>query len=168
MKKIFLILSFLFLLNTPTFSLELQGGVKFNVDSARDYVQSAQINNIPIPASALFVENQETQKIVYSYNNSGEVIGITVQNKTDPTKARIYDRDRRLIYVETYDKPVSVYPHRGYRYNMDGKLVLTSLTVSKDEMFRFTPDGKLVAHSINGVIYDEDGNIIGTGKANKD
>jgi len=31
-------------------------------------------------------------------------------------------------------------------------------------MFRFTPDGELIAHAINGVIYDENGNVIGTAK----
>lgn len=155
MKKIiYLIICFLFLI-TSAQSMELQGGVKYTVDSARDYVQEAQQNQSEISGPFEF-SAENTEKVVYSYNNSGDVIGITVQYINEPQKAYIYGRNKTLIYIDKYDKPVSIYPHRGYRYDMDGKLILSSLTVSKNEMFRFSPDGKLIAHSLNGVIYDED------------
>jgi len=148
---------------TSAQAMELEGGVKYTVDSARDYVQEGQQNNIEISGPFKF-SAKNTEKVVYSYNNSGEVIGITVQYINEPTKAYIYDRNKTLIYIDKYDKPVSIYPHRGYRYDMDGKLNLSSLTVSKNEMFRFAPGGKLIAHSVDGIIYDEDGNVIGTAK----
>ena len=141
-------------------SLKLEGGVSYTVDSARDYVQEAQADNIQITGPFQF-QADNVEKTVYSYNNAGEVVGITVQYINEPTKAYIYDRNNNLIYMDKYDKPVSVYPHRGYRYNLQGKLTLTSLTVSKNEMFRFTPDGELLVHSINGVMYDEGGMVIG-------
>jgi len=101
---------------------------------------------------------------VYSYNNSGDVVGITVGYINEHKKAYIYDKRGNLIYMDNYDKSVDIYPHRGYRYKMDGTLDLTTLTVSKNEQFRFTPDGRLLAHAVNGVIYDESGNVIGSSK----
>ena len=92
------------------------------------------------------------------------VIGITVQYINEPDKAYIYGPDKTLIYMDKYDKPVSVFPHRGYRYTIDGKLNLTSLSVSPNEHYRFSPSGSLIAHSVDGIIYDENGSQIGTAK----
>lgn len=164
MKKITFLLTLLVLfIQTPkVFAIELQGGVKFNVDSARDYVREGQSNTIQITGHDYFQNDDTVGRIVYSYNNEKEIVGITVQYKNDSKMAYIYGKNNNLKYVEKYDRDVNLYPHRGYRYNLDGKLILTSLTVSKDEMFRFTPEGKLLAHSMNGIIYDESGNPIGS------
>lgn len=143
---------------------ELNGGVSFNVNSAREYIQSGQANSIEISGPLVFTNGSNVQKKVYSYNNNGDIIGITVQYKGESNKAYIYGPTNKLIYIDKYDKPVNIYPHRGYRYNLDGKLILTSLTVSKNELFRFSPNGSLLAHSVNGIIYDENGNKIGSGK----
>lgn len=165
MKKIlffiltFCILHFAFCVS----AVELNGGVSFDVNSAREYIQSGQTDSIEISGPVVFSDNN-VQKKVYSYNNNGDVIGITVQYKGESNKAYIYGPNNKLIYIDKYDKPVNIYPHRGYRYNLDGKLILTSLTVSKNEMFRFSPNGNLIAHSVNGIIYDENRNIIGRGK----
>ena len=61
-------------------------------------------------------------------------------------------------------RSVSQSRYRGYRYDLNGTLILTSLTVSKKELFRFTPEGQLLVHSINGIIYDENGRVIGRAK----
>lgn len=163
MKKFILTILSIFIF-TPMYGVELQGGVSFDVNSAREYVQEKQVDNINISGPIIFDKNSETQKVVYSYNNNGDVIGITVQYKGEPKLAYIYNAQNQLIYVDKYDKPIDIYPHRGYRYNLKGELVLTSLTVSKKEMFRFDPKGKLIAYSLNGIIYDEKGKKIGTGK----
>lgn len=162
MKKIiYLIIIFLFCSNT-VFSIELEGGVKYSVDEAREYIQEGQENNIDIIGHATFDENDSNiEKIVYSYNNSHEVVGVTVQYKGEMNLAYIYVKNK-LKYVDKYDRNVNFYPHRGYRYNIAGELVSTSLSVSKKEHFRFTPEGKLLAHSINGIIYDENGKAIGS------
>lgn len=160
-KIIYTLLSILIIANsTASIATELQGGVSFNVDSARQYVQEGQANYAEVFGPFEFVA-QNTERVVYSYNNGGDVIGITVQYINEPTKAYIYGRDKKLIFMDKYDKPTNVYPHRGYRYKPDGELFLTTLTVSKNETFRFTPEGELLAHTLNGVTYDEAGNIIG-------
>ena len=123
-KIIYLIFSFL-LLTTPAISIELQGGVKFDVDSAREYLQDGQENTAEITGPFRF-QAKNTEKVVYSYNNAGTVIGVTVQYINEPAKAYIYGRDKSLIYMDKYDKSVDIYPHRGYRYDLDGRLTLTS------------------------------------------
>lgn len=141
----------------------IQGRVSFTVNSAREYIQDGLPENTKIPAKYYQFQAKNVEKAVTSYNNSGEVVGLTVQYINEPAKAYIYKKGH-LAYYEIYDNPVNVYPHRGYRYDLDGNLVMTSLTVSKNELYRFSAEGELIAHSINGIIYDEAGKVIGTGK----
>lgn len=166
MKKFFcLIIPILFLVNvTPSaYGEVLEAGIKYDVAAAREYLKDGQVDSINISGPFEFVA-KNTKQVVYSYNNSGDVIGITVEYINEPNRAYIYGRNKQLLYVDKYDKPVNIYPHRGYRYNLDGKLILTSLTVSKKEQFRFSPEGNLIAHAINGIIYDENNNVIGKAK----
>lgn len=162
MKRIILTL-FLLVFSPLVYAKPLEGRVSYTVDSARAYVKEGQQDSINI-SGPFEIQANSVKKAVRSYNNSGDVIGITVEYVNEPTKAYIYNKNGKLIYLDKYDRDVDIYPHRGYRYNLDGKLILTSLTVSQKEMFRFSPAGKLIAHSINGVIYDENGNVIGHGK----
>lgn len=163
MKKI-ICLFILLMLSNSSFAAQIQqGGVSFNVNSAREYVQEGQQDTADISGPYKF-EINNVERVIYSRNNSGELVGITVQYINDPYRDYIYNKNKELIAMDVYDRPINVYPHRGYRYNLEGKLILTSLTVSKNEMFRFDPDGSLIAHSVNGIIYDENGRIIGNGK----
>lgn len=159
-KTLYLLISFLIFVNY-SFAAELKGGVAFDVNSAREYVQDGQVDSMEISGPYTFKNDSNVQKKVYSYNNSGNIVGITVQYKGEPNKAYIYGPNNNLIYIDKYDKPVNIYPHRGYRYDLNGKLILTSLTVSEKELFRFSPEGELIAHSVNGIIYDENGSVIG-------
>lgn len=143
------------------FAATLQGGVAFDVKSARDYVQDGIPDGVRVEQAYVFSNSDAVKKKVCSYNNIGEVIATTVTYKNEPDKAYIYGRSNQLIYVDQYDRNIDEYPHRGYRYDTNGQLTLTSLTVSANEMFRFDPNGKLLAHSVYGVIYDEQGNVIG-------
>jgi hypothetical protein len=163
MRIIYLFIFILFFSSIAT-GMELKGEAVFNVDSAREYLKEGQSDNIEINAPKFFADSSNVEKMVSSYDNGGNLIGITVQYKQESNKAYIYDINNRLIYVDRYDKSVNIYPHRGYRYNLEGKLILSSLTVSKDEQFRFSPEGKLIVHSIKNIIYDENGKIIGFGK----
>lgn len=164
MKKILYLFVIIFALcNSSAFADNISGGVSYTVTSARKYVQSGQVNEIAPPKKYLvFVNGSNIEKITYSYINSDQILGRTVVYKGDSTIAYIYDgTNDKLKYIDKYDKNINVYPHRGYRYDLKGKLILTSLTISKNEQFRFTPEGKLLAHAANGIIYDENGNVIG-------
>lgn len=161
MKKIVYLFLSVLLITNSSLAAELKGGVSYDVKSARQYVQEGQVDTIDVSAHPFFNQDQSVAKVVYSYNNKGDIIAATVQYKSDPTMAYIYGRDNKLIYIDKYDRNVNLYPHRGYRYNLYGKLILKSLTVSENELFRFSPDGKLEVHSINGVMYNENGRVIG-------
>lgn len=164
MKKIILTIVCILISNICP-AVTIDGGVKYTTQSAREYV----FNDIPqfkldanIPY--FFKRGTNVERLIYSYDNYNNIIGITVQYKNELNKAYIYNRDKNLIYIDIYDKNTNLYPHRGYRYDMRGKLILTSLSVSKDEHFRFDYKGNLIAHSINNIIYDENGNQIGHSK----
>lgn len=162
-KNIIILAFIISFLTSCSFALELQGGVKYDVDTAREFVKQGQNKPVSLKTNVVFNQDDSNiKKALYSYNNSGDIIGITVLYKDEPDAAYIFGPNENLIYIDKYDKDVDIYPHRGYRYDLDENLVLTSLTVSKNELFRFTPDGKLLVHSINNVIYDENGNVIGT------
>lgn len=161
MKNIIYLILFSLIFTDAAYSLELQGGVKFDVKSAREYLQEGEPDNVDVSGPLHFIKSDPTGNVVYSYDNGGNIIGITVQCKNDPTKSYIYDKNYNLKYINQYDKPTTIYPHRGYRYDLNGKLVLSSLVVSKYEQFRFDMDGNLIAHSIKNIIYDENGNAIG-------
>lgn len=163
--KLFLIVLFCSTtIKSVAFATMIEGGVKYDVDSAREYVQEGIPDNFTFTGHAYFKNSPYVQKAVYTYNNSGIVIGVTALYKGENDVAYIYGRDMSLRNVDKYDRSVFIYPHRGYRYDLNGNLVLTSLTVSKNELFRFTPSGQLLAHSVNGIIYDENGNMIGRAK----
>lgn len=163
MKKFFCLVISILLFVTAASAEVLEAGIKYDVAAARAYLKDGQVDSINISGPFEF-EAKNIKQVVYSYNNSGDVIGITVEYINEPNKAYIYNCNKKLIYIDKYDKPVNIYPHRGYRYNIDGKLDLTSLSVSKNEQFRFSPDGKLIAHAKNGIIYDENNNVIGKAK----
>ncbi len=165
MKKFFVFFIFIFLVLSLPVRAEkiITGGVSYNVDEAREYVFD-DVQPFKIDTKYVFERSDNVERIVYSYDNNHKIIAATVLYKSEMNKAYIYDENKKLIYVDIYDKNVNLFPHRGYRYNLKGKLVLTSLSVSKDEHFRFDAYGNLLAHSINGTIYDENGNVIGTAK----
>lgn len=162
MKKIIYLFLALIIFTNSSLAVAINGGVIYTVKSARDYLKDGQTNSIQISGPTSFKKDNSIKKVVYSYGNDGSVIGVTVQYKGEPDMAYIYGRDYNLKYVDKYDRNVDLYPHRGYRYDLNGRLILTSLTVSKNEQFRFTPAGDLLAHSVKGVIFDENGNVMGT------
>ena len=164
MKK-FILLTLCLLVSNITFATTIDGGVKYTAQSAREYVFDGipqfKLNaNIPYH----FKRGTNVEQMAYSYDNYNNIVGITVQYKNELNKAYIYDADKNLMYIDIYDKNTNIYPHRGYRYNMKGELILTSLSVNKKEHFRFDKQGNLIAHSLNDIIYDENGNIIGHAK----
>lgn len=164
MRKIFYLSFIVFAICIlPVFADGLSGGVTYNVKTARQYVQSSQVNEIaPIKKHLTFVNDDNILKMTYSYQDVNHMIARTVVYKGETQSAYIYDgTTNQLKYIDKYDKDVNTYPHRGYRYNLEGKLILTCLTINNNEQYRFSPDGKLLAHSANGIIYDENGKIIG-------
>lgn len=71
----------------------------------------------------------------------------------------IYNQNGQLI--ELGFDITNIKPDRYYRYKYpSGELFELVLYTTDDEMFKFSPDGNLNGHWINGKCYDENGNII--------
>ncbi|MCL5459712.1 hypothetical protein M3M33_13840, partial [Loigolactobacillus coryniformis] len=91
-----LLLSFLIFTNCA-FAIQLEGGVKYSVDSARDYVQDGIPDGVEISDDYYQMQAKSADKVVYSYNNAGDVVGVTVQYVNEPTMSYIYGPDKRLM-----------------------------------------------------------------------
>ena len=165
MKKIIITLLLLMFISGNCFGATIEGGVKFDTQSAREYVfQEISPFKLSADTPYFFKRGTNIERLIYSYDNFNNIIGITVLYKNELNKAYIYNKDKNLIYIDIYDKNTNQYPHKGYRYNLQGKLILTSLSVSKDEHYRFDYQGNLLSHTKGNIIYDENDKQIGTTK----
>ena len=72
-----------------------------------------------------------------------------------------YTPDGTLKNIELYFLNQS-YPLRSAKYNIDGTLDSTTISISKDEQFVFDKNKKLLAHWIGKNCYDEHGQLIMT------
>lgn len=158
MKKLLLVLVLMVVL--PAFSQELQGGVTYDVNSARAYVQDGQQSDIGQQSNLYYSSNGNDADIIYIYDTNGVPNAFVAQYKDDNRKAYFYGMNNKLQYVDKYDKPPEVYPHRAYRYTTKGKLATTALMTSKNNGFVFTPKGKLTVRLVDGVGYLGNSNII--------
>jgi len=158
MKKILLITLLFFL--SPVYAEELQGGVTYDVNSARAYVQDGQISDIGQQSNLYYSNNGSTDDIIYGYSANNVPECFTVRYNDDLTRDYIYGMNNKLLYVIKNDRPTTEFPHRGYRYNTKGKLINTTLMTSKNNGFTFSPSGKLLGRLIGGVGYLGNTNIV--------
>ena len=163
MRKILTYAILILFISTNCFATTIDGGVKYDVNSAREYVFS-DMPQFKLNADTPYYikRGPNIGHLIYSYDNNNNILATTVQYKNELNRAYIYNKEKNLIYIDIYDKNTSQYPHRGYRYNMQGKLILTSLSISKNEHYRFDYMGNLISYTKNKIIYDENGKQIGT------
>lgn len=170
MKKIFLVLVIL-LFHLPVYAEVLQGGVTYDVNSAREELLKYSDNKIDKTLVESFYrdyyykENQ-AYKLKADTTLTNRVLAFFsdttygVMYNAIPLYVWYYSKDGDLIYMEKKDS--TEYPYKAYKYTPSGLLMNMSLRVSKEETFIYTPAGKLVAHWIGPNAYDEDNNIIMT------
>ena len=65
MKRILYILISLMIFTNPILAKELQGGVSFDVNSARDYLNDGLVANIDVSGPLRFEDDNTAQKVVY-------------------------------------------------------------------------------------------------------
>ncbi len=167
--KRYLIVLILLIFGLTSHAEVLQGGVSYDVDSARDDLMESVSYTIKTDEINGFYTDAE-----YEQNANYMLKGVTdlkdrtlayfsdgtyaVQKKDDPYKVYYYGAAGVLMYVEK--KQSLEYPYKSYKYNTAGKLVNMSLRVSKSETYIYAKDGKLLAHWVKSNAYDEHGNII--------
>lgn len=170
MKKI--ILFFLIIaLHLPVGAEILQGGITYDVNSAREELMKHSNNKI----DKTLVQSFE-KDYYYKENNlyrlnadktpSNRVLAFFsdttygVMYNAIPLYVWYYAQDGTLIYMEKKDS--TEYPYKSYKYTPSGLLMNMSMRVSKEEAFVYTPAGKLIAHWVGANAYDEENNIIMT------
>lgn len=170
MKKIILIL-IIIMLHFPAFAEVLQGGVSYDVNSAREELLRFSDKKIDKTLVQSFYrdyyynENQ-TYKLSANKNPANRVLAFFsdttygVMYNAIPLYVWYYSKDGTLIYMEKKDS--TEYPYKTYKYTPSGLLMNMSLRVSKEEALVFTPAGKLIAHWIGPNAYDEENNVIMT------
>lgn len=170
MKKIILIL-LIIMLHFPAFAEVLQGGVSYDVNSAREELlrfSDKKIDKTLVQSfyRDYYYDENQTYKLSANKNPANRVLAFFsdttygVMYNAIPLYVWYYSKDGTLIYMEKKDS--TEYPYKTYKYTPSGLLMNMSLRVSKEEAFVFTPAGKLIAHWIGQNAYDEENNVIMT------
>lgn len=171
MKKI-IVLLFL-VLSLPVNAAVLEGGIDYNVNSAREALLENSDRSIDINLiQAHIIDIQHKENISYIYQGKAELKDrvlaffsdstYAVMLNNDPLHVWYYALNGDLLYAEKKDRVQ--YPYKSYKYTTSGRLVNMSLRVSKGETFIYSPDGKLIAHWIGANAYDESNRVIMTRK----
>lgn len=157
----------------PLNAAVLEGGVDYNVNSARE----ALLENSGINIDANLIKShirdlQHKEHVLYISLEKVELKDRILAFFSDSTYAVMYNNDPLhvwyytlngdLLYAEKKDRVQ--YPYKSYKYNTSGRLINMSLRVSKGETFIYSPDGKLIAHWIGAKAYDESNRVIMTRK----
>ena len=168
MKK-YLLIAILLIFGMSVRAEVLQGGISYDVNSARNElldginytIDSKYINNF-------ICDTEYNQNIGYILQGLTELKDRTlayfsdntyaVYKHSDPYHVYYYNKDGILNYVEKKDG--LNYPYKTYKYDTNKKLVNMSMRVSKAETFIYSKDGKLLAHWLKDKAYDEKGNVI--------
>ncbi len=165
MKK-FLILIVLFILNLSCTADVLQGGVSYDINSAR----TEAFSDIDFSFSEELIAKNIIDRN-YDFNMRAFLIGQTelkdrtlckfstgiygVRYNDDPYRAYYYTQDSRLSYVDK--KSRLEYPHNVSTYNLKGELISTALYISKREQYIFDINKELTTHWIGNKGYDKNG-----------
>ena len=176
MKKILLIL-IIFLLTVPAMSKTLTGGVVYTVETAREaafdgieyeismepfkkYLQDPGFISAAKKEGGRPKVSKRGRRITYF--SDGEY-GVVYDKNTD--LGYQYNQQGQLIYIEI--KSGNQYPYIKKKYKSNGVLAGVIYVVKAHESFVYKMDGKLAAHWIGNVRYDEQGNIAGKRKTLK-
>ena len=163
---LFLVLFIILPVNAQTL---LTGEVTYDVNSAREELLNTSPKKLnPHMVAKHLTDSENRENLGYALQGNVELQDRTLAFFSDGTYAVMYDRDKyhvwyyshegKLIYAE--EKDGIEYPYKSYKYTTMGELVNMGLRVSKEETFIYSPNGRLIAHWLQGNAYDEDGNII--------
>ena len=170
MKK-FLVISFIFIFSACTNATVITGGVKYDINRAKNEILSTQPPSTP---SQLLRNN-----IIDTNNSSNKnalLNGITelkdrkLAKFSDGSYAVLYyDNPFYSFYYSESGKLISYtyktsqnYPCKFKKFKPDGSLINTGYRVSEQESFIYSPEGKLLAHWLGNKCFDGNNNLIMT------
>ncbi len=167
-KKLILFLV-LFIILPVSAQTTLTGGIRYDVDSAREELLKNPLKKLnPQIVAKHLTDSENRENLEYVLQGNVELTDRTLAFFSDGTYAVMYDNDKyhvwyyshdgKLIYAE--EKDGIEYPYKSYKYTTMGELVNMGLRVSKEETFIYSPNGRLIAHWLRENAYDENDNII--------
>ena len=170
MNKLILFIFIFFSINICSYAdIVLEGGVKYDVDTAR-----TELTYYPPPNPRLAIINENLydkniqENVIYLLKGNVKLKDRELAFFSDNTYGVIYKKNKQqvfyydatgmLMFLEIRDS--LSYPYKSYKYNTKGELVNMGLRVSHEETFIYKPDGTLIAHWIKNLGFDAHGNII--------
>ena len=168
MKKVWILFLVVFL-TLPVYAYTLKGGVTYTVESAR----KEAFADVKYSISSRIIKNnkfdpnyEENKKLIkqgivetndryITYYSNGQY-GIVYKNNLYYEFDYLENGKLESVGVRTG----LVCPIKVFVYDINNKLAEIRLQLSTKESYIFYPNGKLVAHWINGVGYDIKGNVI--------
>lgn len=155
----------------------LTGSVAYTVESARELAFSGLQRKIdkelilPFRIDENNKENRLALKnntqingrtIMAFYMYNGKINGYVITYNYRPEYSYYYTTSGYLVAVDVDDKfQENTFPYKIGKYSpLTGNLISIALYISDDEQYAYTKDGKLKAHWVGNIGYNEKGKII--------
>ena len=173
MQRIVLIFLILTFINLPINAKIITGEIEYNAETVRQEVFSNSIPPANISAYRQhLIDLNNDENLTSLYHGITELkdrkIGkfsdgsYGVQYNDDPLYSWYYSSSGRLMNFTRKDS--DGYPCKITKFKPDGTIINQGYRVSDKESFLFSPNGKLLAHWVGEICYDEYNNIIMTRK----
>ena len=168
MKKVWILFLVVFL-TLPVYAYTLKGGVTYTVESAR----KEAFADVKYSISSRIIKNnkfdpnyEENKKLIQqgivetndryiAYFAKG---GYEIVYKNNLFIEYYYDQNGILEHLE--ERECHSFPMRSVKYDTKGNLIRIVLSVSRDDVYIFFPNGQLESHWLNNKEYDLNGNVI--------
>lgn len=181
-KKLFIILAILFIFSPNAFSENetlLQGSVSYTVDSARELAFEGLDMKLDKELLKPYLEDENNKENRLAIKNGTQIEGRTIMSfvmakglikgyalvyDDKPEYVYYYSNGGYLIAVDANQKyNEDVYPYKVGKYSaVTGNLVSIGFYVSDDEQYVYSKNGKLKAHWVGNIGYNENGRPIAT------
>ena len=168
MKKVWILFLVVFL-TLPVYAYTLKGGVTYTVESAR----KEAFADVKYSISSRIIKNnkfdpnyEENKKLIQQgINETNDRYiayfakgGYEIVYKNNLFIEYYYDKNGILEHLE--ERECLSFPMRSVKYDTKGNLIRIVLSVSRDDVYIFFPNGQLESHWLNNKEYDLNGNVI--------
>ena len=172
MQRLILVILLMFLSCTVNAKI-ITGEVEYNAEIAREETFAKPIEKVSFDKIYNhFYDSDNIENLNYLFQGITELKdrklakfsdgSYGVQYYDDPMYSWYYSQNGKLISF--IQKNSLDYPCKITKFKPDGSVANTGYRVSEKESFIFTPQGKLLAHWVGNLCYDEQNNVIMTRK----
>lgn len=171
MKKCLFILLIFCLINPISYAKIITGEIEYNNEIAKQEVfaeSPAQINFEKIRLH--LIDQNRVENLNAIYEGKKELNGRILAHYSDGNYGIHYLDDAQYSWFYSPQgrltsfthKETLTYPSKVVRYKPDGTISNLGLKISDNESYIYSTNGKLLAHWVGNLCYDENNNIIMT------